>query len=105
MKTQSKQRRTTPREARLNFRLHPDIKARVERAAALSGQTLTDFATNAVLEKAAGVILRETTIDLGEEDRKFFFALLDADSKPSKKLNAAAARYRTGHDDGNAYHW
>jgi uncharacterized protein (DUF1778 family) len=103
MKTQSKRR--APIEARLNFRLHPDIKARVERAAALSGQTLTDFATNAVLEKAAGVILRETTIDLGEEDRKFFFALLDADSKPSIKSKAAAARYRKGHYDGNGYHW
>ena len=103
MKKQSKRKK--PADARLNFRLHPDIKARVERAALISGQTLTDFATNAVLEKAAGVILRETTIDLAEEDRAFFFALIDAEKKPSRTSKAAAACYRTGRHRGNEYHW
>jgi uncharacterized protein (DUF1778 family) len=91
--------------SRLNFRLHPDIKARIERAAELSGQTLTDFATAAVLEKAAEVILSNTTIDLAEEDREFLFTLLDEDTSPSRKSKAAAARYRKGHYEGNVYHW
>jgi uncharacterized protein (DUF1778 family) len=81
--------------ARLEFRVSPKDKARIERAAELAGEPVTAFARSAA-EERADRILREheatTTVPA-----KFFDDLmvaLDAPAKPNAALRKAAAKLR-----------
>src|SRR5258708_33587379 len=85
---------------RMHFRLNPDIKARVARAAAITGQGLTDFAVSALSERANEILERHDTVTLDAEDYSFFLKSLDRSRKPSKSSRAAAARYRRGLREG-----
>ena len=58
--------------ARMNFRINAEIKARVARAAAITGQELTDFAVSTLNEKATAIIERYDTITLDRDDYEFF---------------------------------
>jgi uncharacterized protein (DUF1778 family) len=91
---------------RLNFRLAPAVKERVARAAALSGQDLTEFAVAALSEKADVIIERHDNLLLGSEEHEFF---LDALAEPiiqelSERSLAAAEKYRQGKRKGVRYH-
>ena len=82
-------------EARLNFRLSAESKRTIEEAAALTGQTLSDFAISALLETARGVVQEHDKTVLTRRDRDAFLALLDqTDAKPNKALAAAARGYK-----------
>jgi len=83
----------TERDARLNFRLSREIKNRVERAAAVSGQSVSDFAVSALARTADDILERHQTITLGNVERDFFLALLDSEEEPSEKAMEAARRY------------
>ncbi|MCX6424623.1 MAG: DUF1778 domain-containing protein [Actinobacteria bacterium] len=81
--------------ARLEFRVSPQEKARIERAAELSGEQVSSFARTAAEEKA-GRILREyegaTTVPA-----EFFDDLIAAFDTPAKAnpgLRKAAKRLR-----------
>lgn len=89
---------------RLNFRLAPEIKARVVRAAALTGQALTDFAVSTLSEKANEIITRYESIVLNKADYQFFLNALAEAGEPSARARAAAARYRKGCRKGVSYH-
>lgn len=90
---------------RMNFRLDPEIKARVVRAAAITGQDLTDFAVSAINEKANEVLERHDTITLDSREYNFFLGALEDNSKaPSRRSRAAARRYRRGRRKGVRYH-
>ena len=83
--------------ARMNFRINAEIKARVARAAAITGQGLTDFAVSTLNEKATAIIERYDTINLDSDDYEFFLNALDKKAqKPSKRALSAARRYRQG---------
>ena len=84
---------TTPHDARLNFRLSRAIKERIERAAYISGQSVSDFAASTLARCADDILERQNVIRLADADRDFFLALLDADDEPSETDKAAAARY------------
>ncbi len=84
---------TTNHDARLNFRLSRDIKNRVERAAAVSGQSVSDFAVSALTRTADDILERHNVIVLNNAERDFFLALLDENEEPSEKAIAAAVRY------------
>ena len=92
-------------EGRLNFRLALDIKERVARAAALTGQDLTEFAVAALNEKAGEVIERHDHLLLGSKDYEFFLDILSATevSKPSDRSLKTAERYRRGKRKGVRY--
>ena len=64
--------------ARLNFRLLPEAKEKIERAAVASGLTVTDE-----------VLERHHTHKLSNRDRDIFLALLDADDEPNEALKSA----------------
>lgn len=82
-------------EARLNFRLSPDLKAVIEEAAATLGQSVSDFAVSTLVQSAHGVLRQQSVTELSNRDRDIFVALLeDADAKPNKALTAAAKKYR-----------
>ena len=86
-------RTVTSANSRLNFRLTPEIKSRVPRAAAVVGQDLTKFAVAALSEKADEVLERHDNLLLGSADYQFFLDVLSERKprKPSKKSQQAAA--------------
>jgi uncharacterized protein (DUF1778 family) len=94
---------STANKDRMNFRLDPDIKARVTRAAAISGQGLTDFAVSALSERADEILERHDSLLLNAKDYDFFLKSLDNSRKPSQRSQAAAARYRRGRRKGVTY--
>ena len=94
---------TTRNKGRMNFRLDPEIKARVARAAAISGQELTDFAVSTLSERADQILERHDSLLLSSEDYNFFLNSLDDDREPSERSRAAARRYRRGRRKGVRY--
>jgi|HubBroStandDraft_6_1064221.scaffolds.fasta_scaffold573723_2 uncharacterized protein (DUF1778 family) len=93
-------------KARMNFRLDAEVKAKVARAAAITGQQLTDFAVSALNARAEEIIERHSSIVLNGKDYEFFLrTLADDNSHPSKKSLAAARRYKKGKRKGVRYTW
>jgi Uncharacterized protein conserved in bacteria len=91
------------KKARMNFRLDAEIKERVARAAAITGQEVTDFAVSTLSLRADEIIERHTHLELNEKDYNFFLASLSEDKKPSKRSRSAAERYRRGRRKGVKY--
>jgi len=86
---------TTTQEARLDFRLTKDVKRTIEQAAAVRGQSLTDFALSTLYEKAKRVLEEESMRSLSNRDRDIFLQMLDDTTrKPNQALRRAAARYK-----------
>ena len=81
--------------ARLDFRLNRQVKEVIEQAAAVSGQSVSDFAVSALYRTAKEVLEREQTTRLSNRDRDVFLALLDSDAKPNEALKRAAKRYKS----------
>ena len=75
--------------ARLNFRLPPEAKEKIERAAVASGLSVTDFAVHALVNTADEVLERHHTRQLSKRDSDTFLALLDADDEPNGALKEA----------------
>ena len=80
--------------ARINFRLPQDKKDVVERAALISGQSVTDFAIQALIAKATEVLERQQLRILSDRDRDIFLAMLDSDAEPNEALRKAAEDYK-----------
>lgn len=75
------------------MRLPPNKKALIERAALLSGVSVSSFALDAMLEKAQEVLAAAETTQLSAGDWERFLEILE-DDRPSDVLVAAARRYR-----------
>jgi uncharacterized protein (DUF1778 family) len=88
---------------RMNFRLSPEIKTKIVRAAAITGQQLTEFAISTLNQKANEVIEQYNNITLNSDDYTFFLNTLAEDKEPSKQSLEAANRYRKGHRKGVTY--
>jgi uncharacterized protein (DUF1778 family) len=81
--------------ARFEFRLRPAVKERIEHAASLVHQTVSDFARTAVEERAEQV-LREYSL-LTSVPSAYFDALLatlDEPARPNEALREAVRRAR-----------
>lgn len=94
---------TTQNKDRMNFRLDPEIKERVARAAAITGQGLIDFAVSALSGRADDVLGRHKSLLLTSEDYRFFLGALYEDREASGRSRAAAERYRRGRREGVRY--
>lgn len=79
--------------ARLDFRISPEQKALIERAAAAQGQTITSFAVSVLVRAANEMIQKDTERELSERDSQVFLDMLSAPSKPNAALKAAAEKY------------
>jgi uncharacterized protein (DUF1778 family) len=90
----------TNEKDRMHLRLDPKIKARIARAAAISGQGLTDSAVSSLSEKADQILAPHDAILVTSDDYSFFLKALDGDRKPSKRSRAAAKRYQRGRRKG-----
>ena len=85
--------RATSDTARFEARITPHQKALFERAAALSGCTLSEFVINSAQEIAARMVRDQEVMTSGGRDRKAFVAALLKSSAPGRRLRQAARRY------------
>lgn len=84
-----------PASARLEFRVRPERKSRIERAAELVHEPVSEFARTAAEEKAERVIREhEATTTVPTEFFDDLLAALDAPARPSAALAAAAQQAR-----------
>ncbi|MCX6378985.1 MAG: DUF1778 domain-containing protein [Armatimonadetes bacterium] len=94
----------TEQTARLSCRVNPHIKQRAEEAAALLGQSMTDFTEAALKEKAEAVLEQVHKIQLSERDFEQFVAAVNAPKPPTKELVIAMQEYerqRSQEPEGN----
>ncbi|HEX8845107.1 MAG TPA: DUF1778 domain-containing protein [Pyrinomonadaceae bacterium] len=92
---QKARQRSKPRDDdRLDFRLNSEAKRVIEQAAAVSGQTMKQFAVSTLVQSAEEVLERHRTIHLSNRDRDLFLALLDSDEQPNDALREAAERFK-----------
>jgi uncharacterized protein (DUF1778 family) len=87
-------RRAAKKPARLGARITDYQKALFERAAALSGRSVTDFVVSTAEEAAVRTVREHEIMLLSTSDSKAFVASLLSPSRPSKRLRRAAERYK-----------
>jgi uncharacterized protein (DUF1778 family) len=85
---------TSPKSARLETRVSPELKELIERAAAYTGRTVSDFVIAQVEVAAKKVIQEHERLRLDQtQSRMLVDALLSA-KKPNKRLKLAMEDYR-----------
>jgi uncharacterized protein (DUF1778 family) len=82
------------RAARLDVRLAQRAKEKIEQAALVSHQTLTDFVVTSLLRASDEALKHHHTIRLTSRDRDLFLAALDADDRPNPALRKAVKRFK-----------
>ncbi len=80
------------RNQRIALRTTRAVKRAIERAAALNGQSLTDFVVTKAYESALETLDRHERMVLRSEDRDAFVEALIHPPAPSTRLKAAARR-------------
>lgn len=83
-----------PRAERLGFRLDPETKGLIERAAHLERRKLTDFCVTTLADAARRTIAEHEMLVLSERDREAFFAALNHPPEPSPRLVRAVAEHK-----------
>jgi uncharacterized protein (DUF1778 family) len=84
----------TARAARLEARISPALKRRLEYAASLRGASLTEFVVQSAQEAAVRTIREHEVLTLGEDARTAFAELLLNPPRPNRKALAAAKRHK-----------
>lgn len=88
----------TKSDARINVRLPSQLKQTIEEAAAILGQTVSEFTIATVIREARHVLEEAEVTRLSKRDRdRFLKALDDVEAKPNAALKAAARRYGKRH--------
>jgi len=84
-----------PRESsRFAARVSPEKKSRWQRAAAIRGNTMTEFVVSSADAEAERTLKEAEFMELTQRDRMAFVkALLKAPASPNAKLQKAAERY------------
>ncbi len=94
MRSHAATARDESRSARLEARVTAKQKTMLQKAAALSGRTLSEFVIASAQEAAAKVIQSHETIRLDREGQIAFVTALLNPSPPGPRLRRAAAKYR-----------
>lgn len=89
-----KQHRQVRKIERVEARLNPDQKRRIEHAARLAGTSVSDFMVSSADDAAARAIERHEVWTLTNRDREVFVKALLRPPAPSARMRAAARRYR-----------
>lgn len=87
--------RESTRQSRVNCRVNTQIKQQAETAAALLGQSITDFTEAALAEKAQSVLEKHERIVLSQRDFAFFVERIEKPESPTPELQTAMDEYRT----------
>jgi uncharacterized protein (DUF1778 family) len=83
-----------PRQARIEARVTSKQKRLFERAAAIEGVTLTDFAISSMQRAAARAVQEYTRIELSERSQRTFVEALMNPPVPNSALREAAKAYK-----------
>jgi len=84
---------TMTKDERVNFRIHADVKADIERAARLQGLNVSDFIISASLDAAKRLIMEHSIIQIADVEFERFHAALGAEIMPNEAALAAARRF------------
>jgi uncharacterized protein (DUF1778 family) len=87
----------TTANPRLAFRMKPELKERIEEAAALLGLNLTDFVLSTLSERASEVVERHRYITLSDRDRNRFLEALNRPGRPIPALAETIKTHRKRH--------
>jgi uncharacterized protein (DUF1778 family) len=79
---------------RIDFRITPNVKDLIERAASLQGMTTSEFIKSVVVPASQQVVQQHETRVLSDRDRDLFLLLLDNPPTPNEALKAAARRLK-----------
>ncbi len=79
---------------RIEARIRPDQKRRIERAASIRGTSISDFIVQHADEAARRTIEEHEVWTLNEAQSRAFVEACLNPRKPSKRLLAAAERYK-----------
>jgi uncharacterized protein (DUF1778 family) len=85
--------RTAQRPDRINLRLGRNAKRKLERAAAYSDKTLTDFVIDVALQRADAIVRKNEVITLTRTEWDRFQDLLLNPPEPNKRLKKAFAEH------------
>lgn len=80
------------RTARFEFRLDPDSKTDIEKAAAALGESASDFARDAAIERAHAVLQQQRVTVVPSDFFDKLMDELDAPATPDEKVRAAVRR-------------
>ena len=80
--------RARPKDNAIQLRASAETKAVLNRAAALRGQTLSEFMLESARRQAEETILDQRTFFLDDKNHARFLALLDSPVKPSAEVRA-----------------
>lgn len=75
-----------PRRDSLNLSIKPEERGLIDRAAALTGKTRTDFVLEAARRAAVDALTERTLFVLDEKVYAEFLAALDAPPRPNDRL-------------------
>jgi uncharacterized protein (DUF1778 family) len=81
--------------SRLNFRLPVELKERIEKAAIISGVTVTDFAISKLADSADEVLEKHQTRTLSNKDSDIFLEMLENPPQPNEALLNAVKEYKS----------
>ena len=82
------------RNARLEARVSSDQKNFFQRAAALSGRTLSEFVIDSTQAAAARIVQEHELIRLSREEQLAFVSALLSPPEPGARLHKAVESYR-----------
>lgn len=83
----------SPQHARIEARVSPEQKELFERAAAIEGVTLTDFAISTMHRAAISVVQEHTLMELSVRNQRAFVEALQNPPEPNAALREAAKAY------------
>lgn len=86
--------RDKPRNARLEARVSSDQKDFFQRAATLSGRTLSELVIDSTQEAAAKIVREHEVIRLSREEQVAFVSALLTPAEPGARLEKAVRSYR-----------
>ena len=90
-----RQRREIRKIERVEARLNPEQKRRIEYAASLKGSSISDFMVSSADDAAVRAIEQHEVWTLTDRDREVFVKALLHPPAPSPRMKAAARRYRS----------
>ena len=83
-----------PRNARLEARVSSDQKDHFQRAATLTGRTLSELVIDSTQEAAAKIVQEHEVIRLSRQEQVAFVSALRTPSEPGARLKRAVQSYR-----------
>lgn len=80
------------RTARFEFRVDPDSKTEIEKAAAVAGESASDFARRAAVERAQAILRQQFVTVVPPDYFDTLMAELDAPAQSNERMRAAVQR-------------